>query len=370
MRALEPTAASIRNGTLPAVTANDREPTPPAASLAGRRDALLAWFDERARDLPWRRDRSPYRVWISEAMLQQTRAATVAPYFERWMERFPDVASLASAEIDEVLRMWEGLGYYRRAHALHAAARTVVHERDGRWPDDEADWRSLPGIGPYTAAAITALAQGRPTVAVDANVRRVGARLHAEASPDDRRLRTSLAVLLPDDRPGRATEALIELGATVCTPRTPACDGCPLEPACAGRKAGAPERFPAARERRRAPLRRRWAVVRIENGRVRLERRAPGLLGGLWGFPQRDTAPDGRALDALTQTYSHFELQLTPVLVRPGSQSPAAASEPPEAPESRLETDLFDAAAAAAVPLSRVDRRLLERLVADGLLAS
>lgn len=329
--------------------------------LAACRDALLAWFGEHARDLPWRRDRTPYRVWISETMLQQTRAATVVPYFERWMDRFPDVTTLATAEVDEVLRLWEGLGYYRRAHAVHAAARIVAFERDGRWPRGEAEWTALPGIGPYTASAIAALAQGHASVAVDANVRRVGARLHADPAPDDRELRRSLLALVPTDEPGRGSEALIELGATVCTPRSPSCRSCPLRPACAARHGGEPQRFPAPRERRPAPTRRRWADVRIRDGRVHLERRVPGLLGGLWAFPQRTRRPAGRTLEPLEQTYSHFRLHLTPV-VRPGDAAPGA--------DRAREAAWFDTASAADLPLSRVDRRLLERLVSEGLLAS
>ena len=332
-------------------------------------DALLAWFAQRARAFPWRREpRTPYRVWVAEAMLQQTRATTVVPYYERWMVRFPDVESLAAAELDDVLAVWEGLGYYRRARALHAAARTVARDLGGRWPEDEQGWRALPGVGPYTAAAIAALAFGRPTVAVDGNVRRVGARLLADPTPRDADLARHLAPLLSPDDPGRTSEALIELGATVCTPRAPACDACPLRPACRGAASGTPEAFPRRRPRAPVPTLERWALVALDPERgVLLERRPEdGLLGGLWGFAQRDVRPPGRELDGLDQVYSHVRLRLRPVLVAPGfatdlgeDDGAGATSDAWIAPD-RLE----------ALALSRVDRRLLQRLRSEGLLPS
>lgn len=335
---------------------------PPDDSLTQHRQALLDWFTSAARDLPWRHDRTPYRVWISETMLQQTRASTVVPYFERWMARFPDVATLARADLGEVLRMWEGLGYYRRARALHAAAIVIVDERGGRWPSDEIGWRKLPGVGPHTAAAVAALAFGHATIAVDGNVRRVGARLLAARIPKDHDLRTRLSELLPPRAPWRTTEALIELGATVCTPRAPACDVCPLATSCAGLAEGEPARYPERRRRPNVPLRERWARVDIDPERgLWLERRSnEGLLGGLWGFPQRSDRPPGRELASLDQVYSHFRLRLTPVLVATASNDERSADE----------AGWFDHDGAAALALSRVDRRLLERLIRDGLLAS
>jgi A/G-specific adenine glycosylase len=330
---------------------------------------LLAWFEQRARAFPWRREpRTPYRVWVAETMLQQTRAATVVPYYERWMARFPDVGTLAAADLGEVLALWEGLGYYRRARALHAAARTVAHDLGGRWPEDEEGWRALPGVGPYTAAAVVALAYGRPTVAVDGNVRRVGSRLLADPEPRDADLARHLAALLPARRPGRATEALIELGATVCTPRAPACDACPLRPACRAAASGAPEAFPRRRPRARVPTRERWAVVAPDPQRGLLLERRPedGLLGGLWGFPQVQERPPGHALEALEQVYSHFRLRLRPVLVDPAIATDLAAGED----DARAGTSWIAPGKLDALPLSRVDRRLLERLRAEGLLAS
>jgi A/G-specific adenine glycosylase len=337
--------------------------------LSAAADPLLDWFARHARPFPWRQEpRSPYRVWVAEAMLQQTRAATVVPYYRRWLARFPDVEALASAPTGDVLALWEGLGYYRRARALHAAARTVVHDLGGRWPADEEGWRALPGVGPYTAAAIVALAFGRPTVAVDGNVRRVGARLLADPEPRDADLARDLAVLLPDRDPGRATEALIELGATICTPRAPACDACPLRRSCRAAASGTPEAFPRRRARPSAPVRERWAIVALDPARgLRLERRPEdGLLGGLWGFPQRDAPPPGRELEALEQVYSHLRLRLRPVLVDPGIAASAAG----DAPDAAANGAWIPPERLATLPLSRVDRRLLERLRADGLLAS
>jgi len=332
-------------------------------------DALLAWFAQRARAFPWRREpRTPYRVWVAEAMLQQTRATTVVPYYERWMVRFPDVESLAAAELDDVLAVWEGLGYYRRARALHAAARTVARDLGGRWPEDEQGWRALPGVGPYTAAAIAALAFGRPTVAVDGNVRRVGARLLADPTPRDADLARHLAPLLSPDDPGRTSEALIELGATVCTPRAPACDACPLRPACRGAASGTPEAFPRRRPRAPVPTLERWALVALDPERgVLLERRPEdGLLGGLWGFAQRDVRPPGRELDGLDQVYSHVRLRLRPVLVAPGFATDLGEDDGAGAPsDAWIAPDRLEALA-----LSRVDRRLLQRLRSEGLLPS
>lgn len=338
----------------------DEHPIPLSPVLASRRPALIDWFADRARDFPWRTRRTPYRVWISETMLQQTRAATVVPYFERWMDRFPTVDALARADVADVLAAWEGLGYYRRAHALHRAARTITHELGGRWPDDMGGWRALPGVGPYTAAAVTALAFGAPVVAVDGNVRRVGARLLRDGAPRDADVAAMLAPLLPASDPGRGTEALIELGATVCTPRAPACAACPLRPACAAAHAGDPEAYPTKRVRGPVPLRERWAVVALDPERgVWLERRPDdGLLAGLWGFPQLEERPAGRELDPIEQVYSHFRLRLRPVVV------PALATEHGD----RARWTALDAL--ADLPLSRVDRRLMERLAASGLLAA
>ncbi|MEX2502691.1 MAG: A/G-specific adenine glycosylase, partial [Trueperaceae bacterium] len=303
----------------PAPGTDDR---PPRATDRAR-TALLRWFARHARDLPWRERRDPYRVWVAETMLQQTRVATVVPYYHRWMTALPDLASLADAPEERVLRLWEGLGYYRRARALRRAAIEIVHQRNGRLPNDEAAWRELPGVGPYTAAALMAFGFGRRTVAVDANVRRVGARLTADAVPRDEHVRRALDPLLPNRRPERGTEALIELGATVCTPRAPRCDACPLATICLAHRLGDPEAFPARTARTAPPQRVRWAGLWRDGERLWLARRpSDGLLGGMWGPPQLDRPPPGRALPPVRHAYSHFTLLLTPVVVEPGTDPP------------------------------------------------
>jgi A/G-specific adenine glycosylase len=268
---------------------------------------LLAWYDAHRRDLPWRRDRDPYRVWLSEVMLQQTRVEVAVPYFERFTARFPDVAALAAADLDEVLALWSGLGYYRRARQLHAAARQVARQVDsfGGFPRTVEGLRALPGIGPYTAAAVASIAFGVPAAVVDGNVERVAARLAAldadpKAAPARRRVAEIAADLLDPARPGDSNQALMELGATVCTPRRPRCALCPLRqaapaaagdpawPGCRAALAGDAESYPPPR-RRRAVERQRRLVALVEDaaGRLLLFRRADGaeLLAGTWELP-------------------------------------------------------------------------------------
>jgi A/G-specific adenine glycosylase len=252
--------------------------------------ALLDWYDAHRRPLPWREGNDPYRVWLSEVMLQQTRVETVLPYYRRFLDRFPTVADLAAAELDEVLAQWSGLGYYRRARQLHAAARAVTIR--GGFPRTAQGLRELPGIGGYTAAAVASIAFGEPVAVLDGNVERVTARLLAlDGDPKRAALRRRLAAvatgLLDPARPGDGNQALMELGATVCTPRRPDCPRCPLAPGCAARRAGDPERWPVPR-RRREPVRVRLvAAVAEEDGRVLLYRRPErsSLLAGIWELP-------------------------------------------------------------------------------------
>jgi A/G-specific adenine glycosylase len=251
------------------------------------RHALLAFFDERRRDLPWRRDPDPYRVWVSEIMLQQTRVEAVIPYYERWLARFPDVHTLAAAELDDVLHAWQGLGYYSRARNLHRAARVVRDGMDGQLPRTTATLRTLPGIGAYTAGAIASIAFRAAEPAVDGNVRRVLARLLDEANPSPARLQAVAAALVPADRPGDFNQAFMELGATVCSPRSPSCGLCPLRAHCLAWARGTQEVRPA---RQPAPAIPEFAVgtaiVQSSTGRVLLQKRPPaGLLAGLWTFP-------------------------------------------------------------------------------------
>jgi A/G-specific adenine glycosylase len=250
---------------------------------------LLSWYDSNGRELPWRLRGArpdPYRVWLSEVMLQQTVAATVAPYYARFLELWPDVAALAEASREEVLAAWAGLGYYARARNLHAAAQTLA--RDG-FPSDEAAWRALPGVGAYTAAAIAAIAFGQPANAVDGNVERVMARLFAveTALPAAKReLTERAATLVAADRPGDWAQALMDLGATICTPRAPKCDACPWAGDCAAYAGGAPETYPRRAAKAERPQR-YGAAFRARRGDLYWLVRRPeqGLLAGMAALP-------------------------------------------------------------------------------------
>ncbi|MBA3584678.1 MAG: A/G-specific adenine glycosylase, partial [Gemmatimonadetes bacterium] len=254
------------------------------ADAAETRQDLLAWYDRQQRDLPWRRERDPYRVWVSEVMLQQTRVETVLPYYERWMKRFPALDDLADADPEDVLRAWSGLGYYARARNLHRAAMTVRERHGAVLPNDAARLRELPGVGAYTAGAVASIAFGRPEPAVDGNARRVLCRLFDLASPSAAELFRRAAALVDPDRPGDFNQALMELGATVCRPRAPRCARCPLARGCRARARGTAEYRPRARSGGPVPaFRVGTAVVVSSRGRFLLGRRPPrGLLGGLW----------------------------------------------------------------------------------------
>ncbi len=261
------------------------------------RSRLLAWYRKNRRDLPWRRTDDPYAIWISEAMLQQTRVETVIPYWERFLERFPDVGTLASADADDVLGAWAGLGYYSRARNLQKAAKVVVEQHGGELPDTAEGLRELPGIGRYTAGAVASIAFDRPEPVVDGNVERVLARL-LDLREDVRkpavkeRFWEVAGELARGRHPGDLNQALMELGATVCLPKRPRCDACPLTASCAGRAAGDPETLPVKSPAK--PPRRIQAVagLLVRRGRALAVRRPPkGLLGGLWELPGGDLAP-------------------------------------------------------------------------------
>jgi A/G-specific adenine glycosylase len=276
--------------------------------------------------MPWRETRDPYAIWVSEVMLQQTRVDTVQPYYRRWMARFPTVQALAAAELDDVLRVWQGLGYYARARKLHRAARLICRELAGRVPDTVDGLRSLPGVGEYTAGAVASIAFGVRTPAVDGNVRRVLSRLYDLEAPSPARLRELAAGLVPADRPGDFNQALMELGATLCRPRSPACEACPLAQCCRARALGVQETRPRRLASKPVPARKaRTAVLLRQDGRVLLvRRRGSGLLAGLWEFPD-DAAPApvrelvGRArrrssLSPVVHTFSHLRVTYRPTL--------------------------------------------------------
>ena len=305
--------------------------------------ALLGWYDEHRRKLPWRAPpgerAEPYRVWLSEIMLQQTVAAAVAPYFHHFLERWPDIGALAAASLDDVLQAWQGLGYYARARNLHAAARIVAAQQGGRFPDDEAGLRALPGVGAYTAAAIAAIAFNRKATVVDGNVERVMARLFCIETPlpaAKRAIRDAAAGLTPDKRPGDYAQAVMDLGATVCLPRRPRCGACPWSGDCLARMAGIAESLPVKAPKRQRPVRRGIAYWTEDGaGRVLLRRRPEnGLLGGMMEVPSGPWVEEGPPPEAppvegaweplgavARHGFTHFILELG---VRTGRSAAAA----------------------------------------------
>ena len=304
---------------------------------AARPALLLAWYDRHRRKLPWRppagERADPYRVWLSEIMLQQTGVKTVAPYFERFLARWPNVAALGRASQDDVLRMWAGLGYYSRARNLHACAVAVVREHGGVFPDNEEGLRALPGIGPYTAAAIAAIAFGRRTMPVDGNIERVVSRLFAVEAPLPQAkplIQQLAATLLGASRAGDSAQALMDLGASICTPKKPACALCPLSDGCAARLRGDPAIFPRKLAKKSGALRRGAAFVVTRGPDLLVRTRSEkGLLGGMtevpgseWLAGQDDKAALRQApglkgvvrwhrkAGVVTHVFTHFPLEL------------------------------------------------------------
>lgn len=278
---------------------------PPPAWRARLRRALGAWYARAARDLPWRRDAEPYRVWLAEIMLQQTQVGTAIPYYERFLARFPTLEALAAADEEEVLAAWQGLGYYARARKLRAAAALVVGRHGGRFPAERAAALALPGVGAYTAGAVLSIAYDRPEAAVDANVARVFARLLGEERPlksaaVKARLWRVAESLVPRRRPGAWTQALMELGALVCTPRNPDCPACPATALCAARASGRTAQIPAPRRKKPPPVVEvavAWAADAA--GRLAFVRRpGGGVLAGFLELPAVDV-PAGSAPRAL-----------------------------------------------------------------------
>ncbi|MGK2741459.1 A/G-specific adenine glycosylase [Tepidicaulis sp. LMO-SS28] len=304
--------------------------------------ALLTWYGRHARVLPWRvgpqkgragsKKPDPYKVWLSEIMLQQTTVATVGPYFMDFIARWPDVTALAEAPLDDVLHAWAGLGYYSRARNLHACARAVVAEHGGVFPDNEEGLRALPGIGPYTAAAIAAIAFGKRAVVVDGNVERVVARLFAIETPlpaAKKEIKEKADELTPEKRAGDFAQAMMDLGATTCTPKNPACNRCPFETACEGRRLGIAETLPRKAPKKEKPVRRGAAfwVERADGAVLLRKREAKGLLGGMTEIPSTAWETEERSAVELEKeapvkakweklpglvrhTFTHFHLEL------------------------------------------------------------
>jgi A/G-specific adenine glycosylase len=305
---------------------------------------LLRWFDRHRRQLPWRADSHPYHVWVSEIMLQQTRVAAVLEHYTRFRRRFPDVVSLARARAASVLAIWSGLGYYRRARMMHAAARHIVHEREGRFPRNSSEWQELPGIGRYTAAAIASICYGERCAVVDGNVKRVLQRLWARSGED---AWTAANLLLSRRRPGDFNQAMMELGATVCTPRAPKCSSCPVRSWCLSN--------PIPQSGTNLPLRRRQQaelsyLLLEENGRVLLVCRSARetVMPGMWELPEGHTR-EGK----------HFvvrhAIMNTDYVVRV-SQAVAAGAVP-KIPGAQW----FPKHRAAKLPLTGVARKILRR---------
>ena len=294
---------------------------------------VLAWSDEHGRtNLPWQRDPTPYRVWVSEIMLQQTQVATVIPYYERFMGRFPDLAALADAPLDDVLGHWSGLGYYARARNLHRCARVVRDHHGGRFPESIETVESLPGIGRSTAGAILSLALGQHHPILDGNVKRVLARAFAVDGWPGRsavlaRLWNLSARVTPPERTARFNQAMMDLGATLCTRSRPDCARCPIAADCRALALGDPARFPGKKPKKATPVRRTiMLAARDAGGALLLERRPPtGIWGGLWSLPEVDSLDDvaarladcglepagaGESVARLRHTFSHYHLDI------------------------------------------------------------
>lgn len=300
----------------------------PEDQISALRTDLLDWFDAHKRDLPWRKNADPYAIWVSEIMLQQTQVITVKDYYTRWMAAFPDVEALASADLDVVLAMWAGLGYYRRARSLHAAAAMVVEDFDGDLPSTVKDLKSLPGIGDYTAGAIASIAHGQVAALVDGNVERVFARLFA--IPGDPKVRANQKrfwaiahALVDTTRPGDFNQSLMELGATVCTPKSPTCLLCPVRKQCVGLATGNPTTFPAKVKRKKAKLVQIDALVLLERPKdgpervVLLKRPDTGLLPGMLEAPSSAPIPREKPHDTHAGTTRLRQVLITHGVIVP-----------------------------------------------------
>lgn len=347
---------------------------------------VLAWYAENARPLPWRGRSSPYAVWISEVMLQQTRVETVVPYYLRWMERFPDVVTLANATEEEVLRYWEGLGYYARARNLWRAAQKLQQEYQGQLPQDRAALRQLPGIGDYTAAAIASIAFGRDEATLDGNIRRVLARLIASQTPlrtpqSDRELLQFARTHLPSGQAGEFNQAMMDLGATICAPRQPRCEICPLSAHCQAFQLGLQNEIPLTKPKKVLPHYVVTAAVIIQNGQFLLAQRPQrGLLGGMWEFPggkclenesleaclKREIREElnlgievEQAFGVYRHAYTHYRVTLHAFLCSiPNGNQPSSMEGQALRWVQRQELDHF--------PMGKIDRQIARQILDEG----
>lgn len=303
-------------------SAAGRSPLDEGRARTAFRRALLTWYRATARDLPWRRTRDPYAIWLSESMLQQTRVETVVAYYERFLAAFPTVAALARAPLERVLKLWEGLGYYTRARALHRAARVIVAERGGVLPTTSTEWEVLPGVGRYTAAAIASIAHGEAVATVDGNIKRVLARLCCvKESIDERDVQEMIwrraDELLARRSAGEWNQALMELGARVCRPKSPLCEECPVRRWCGAHVAGIAESLPRRGAKRDAKELSAEAAVIWRRGRLLLvQRPAGGLLGGFWTLPgcERVDEADEQSLADRVRALAGLDVQVGEVL--------------------------------------------------------
>jgi A/G-specific adenine glycosylase len=353
--------------------------------------ALHQWFLREGRDLPWRRSRDPYAIWISEVMLQQTQVSTVIPYYQRWLQALPTVSALAQADRDALLRLWEGLGYYSRVRHLQHAAQRLLERHRGEIPNDPQAFGALPGVGPYTVAAVMSIAFNHDLAVIDGNVRRVLSRWIA-LKEDARRacgaqiLQTLAQMLLPPQTAALHNQAMMELGALICLPRSPRCEACPAQQGCQAFAEGHPEDYPLKSSPKAIPHRQQWvALIWDRQGQppplLLVRRPYRGFLGGYWELPrveieEREPHQDAPLVHRLRQSlglevsieqrlppvdhaYSHFKLTLHPRLCQLMNQGTGAAEASPPC-------QWVPPAGLAQVPIARADRKVLERLGRDG----
>ena len=345
-------------------------------------EKFLAWYQRQKRSLPWRDNPIPYHVWVAEIMAQQTRLDTMLPYYERWLARFPDIETLAAADEQEVLKLWEGLGYYRRARNLHAAAQLLLAQYDGRLPRTAAELRALPGIGPYTAGAIASVAFGEDEPAVDGNAIRVLSRLFdiqqaPQSSAGKRAFWEAARSILPPGQASDFNQGLMELGARVCTPRNPHCEACPLAEDCQAQALGIQEQRPLRAAPAPLPTRHSLSLVLQQDDQLLLRQRpADALLGGMWEFPNFEISPDLPAPDLpaliqrelglpiktfqeltpISHTYSHFHAEVRVLRAYPAHQL---------AEGQENAGHWLPAVALEDYPMGKIDRAIAQFIIAD-----